>query len=635
MALFIRLLDSKNKEDALLEEIRSPGFGTFYVDPSFFENIPGMPFAYWVADEILKLFSDFEDYDNEDAGRTARCGLGTLNDFRFIRAFWEVPHESSRWTPFFGGGKFKPFYDDFRLKLNWGEAGHELKTFVEQKVGSASRKIQGEEFYFHPGFTFPRRTRAFCPKFMPAGGIFSNGGQAGFAPASDLPAIIAILSSTLCTRLMALSQGRTGSAAQYEVGLIKRLPWPDISDFREELTEISLSMWRLHRTKSLTDETSLAFISPSQGIDEKINQESFRDFEKRIDDISVEIYGLHRPIHEILSTAEISHDVHQFVLDSESENVADDEEVDDEDVGDEVIFDDAIGFQVRSWAVGVAFGRFDIRLATGEREPPPEPEPFDPLPARSPGMLPDGDSPFHSNAGILADDVGHAHDLPDLIGRALDRVGIEIAVDTRAWLRREFFALHLRQYSKSGRKAPIYWPLSTASGNYTLWLYYPALTDQTLFVAANDFVGAKLEREVEPALRALRQKTGRSREEERELEDLQFLHDELRDLRSELLRLAPIWTPNHDDGVQITAAPLWRLFHHRPWQAVLRDTWEKLEEGAYDWAHLAMVYWPDRVREKCRTDKSLAIAHDLEELYEPPPEAERRAKSGRGRKKQG
>jgi hypothetical protein len=64
--------------------------------------------------------------------------------------------------------------------------------------------------------------------------------------------------------------------------------------------------------------------------------------------------------------------------------------------------------------------------------------------------------------------------------------------------------------------------------------------------------------------------------------------------------------------VQISAAPLWPLFRHKPWQKVLKDTWAKLEKGDYDWAHLAMNYWPERVREKCKTDKSLAIAHGLE-----------------------
>ena len=71
-----------------------------------------------------------------------------------------------------------------------------------------------------------------------------------------------------------------------------------------------------------------------------------------------------------------------------------------------------------------------------------------------------------------------------------------------------------------------------------------------------------------------------------------------------------------NDGVQITAAPLWKLFQHKPWQKVLKETWGKLEKGDYDWAHLAYSYWPERVKDKCRTDKSLAIAHGLEDLYE-------------------
>ena len=199
-----------------------------------------------------------------------------------------------------------------------------------------------------------------------------------------------------------------------------------------------------------------------------------------------------------------------------------------EDAGPSVADTDAL----LSWAVGVAFGRFDVRLATGERAAPPEPDPFDPLLAKSPGMLPDGDPPFHAHAGILVDDAGHPHDLPHLIDRVLTRVDMDGPDDTRASLRRSFFPLHLRQYSKSRRKAPIYWPLSTASGDYTLWLYYPAITDQTLFIAANDFVGAKLDRQVDPALRALRQKTDRSRADERELEALDTLETELRALRA-------------------------------------------------------------------------------------------------------
>ncbi len=195
-----------------------------------------------------------------------------------------------------------------------------------------------------------------------------------------------------------------------------------------------------------------------------------------------------------------------------------------------------------------------------------------------------------------------------------------------------FFSLHLEMYSGGGRKAPIYWPLSTSSGSFILWLYYPSMTSQTLYSAVNDFVEPKL-KQVSRDAASLRDKgEGRTRDDERQLEALQAFELELIELRDTLLKLAPTYKPNHDDGVQISAAPLWPLFRHKLWQKVLRDTWAKLEKGDYDWAHLAMSYWPDRVREKCKTDKSLAIAHNLEQLYIEP---EAQPKKPHARKKAG
>lgn len=261
---------------------------------------------------------------------------------------------------------------------------------------------------------------------------------------------------------------------------------------------------------------------------------------------------------------------------------------------------------------------------------PTEPDPFDRLPAKSPGMLPDGTSPFHVHAGILADDPGHPHDLARLVEEVLVRVDVPMPSDPRRWLQKDFFPFHLQRYSKSRRKAPIYWPLSTLSGSYTLWIYYPSVSSQTLYTAINDFVEPKL-KQVGDDVAALRNKgSGRTRDDEKQFEALQGLETELLELRDKLQEIAPGYKPNRDDGVQITAAPLWPLFRHKPWQKVVKDTWAKLEKGDFDWAHLAMAYWPDRVREKCRTDKSLAIAHGLEDLYVEPEAA---PKKTRGRKK--
>src|SRR5207248_2245560 len=69
-----------------------------------------------------------------------------------------------------------------------------------------------------------------------------------------------------------------------------------------------------------------------------------------------------------------------------------------------------------------------------------------------------------------------------------------------------FFANHLKRYSKSRRQAPIYWPLQTPSGSYTLWLYYHRLNDQTLYTCVNAFIEKSKLSEVTEQLHVLRTK---------------------------------------------------------------------------------------------------------------------------------
>jgi hypothetical protein len=312
--------------------------------------------------------------------------------------------------------------------------------------------------------------------------------------------------------------------------------------------------------------------------------------------------------------------------DSEDEEAVED---DSDDHAQESISAEFLRSSIFSYAVGVAFGRFDVRQATAEAQAFFASKPFDPLPKKAPGMLSDGAEPFHVHAGVLVDDQGDSHDIARLVEEVLARVDMTFPEDVRRWLQRDFFTIHLQCYSQSRRKAPIYWPLSTMSCSYMLWVYYPSLSSQTLYTAINDFVEPKL-KQIGGDVAALRNKGAtRSRDDEKQFETLQAFELELIELRDTLLNIAQHYHPNHDDGVQITAAPLWPLFRHKPWQKILKDTWAKLEKGDYDWAHLAMSYWPTRVREKCKTDKSLAIAHDLEYLYIEP---EAKPKKTRGKK---
>ena len=87
-------------------------------------------------------------------------------------------------------------------------------------------------------------------------------------------------------------------------------------------------------------------------------------------------------------------------------------------------------------------------------------------------------------------------------------------------------------------------------------------------------------------------------------------------MRDEVTRVAPLWNPDLDDGVVLVMAPLWRLVpQHKPWQKELKTHWDELCAGKYDWAHLAMHLWPERVVPKCAEDRSLAIAHGLEDVF--------------------
>lgn len=634
MTTFLRLLTDKDKDSNLLDSCTALRAGetdtrVFDVEPESFRAVPGAPFAYWVSEAVRQVFKRLPAFECDD--RTARQGLATAEDFRFVRTWWEQPGDG--WHGFAKGGTFSPFYADVYLMTNWDKDGAEVKAGICRRYpylnGNAEFVAKNPQFYLRPGITWPRRTNGLSFRAMPRGCIFADKGPAAFVDDDEPDALLAlctVVNSLAFGLLVSVQLARVELAQSFEVGLIQQTPFPDLStEQKARLATLARRAWSLKRTLDTIEETSHAYLLPAAlrarlaDYDPLTIEAELSRIQIEIDSIAFDLYGFNEADRAAVQGTQ------GVANEGDAEDSADDEG-DDEDSASPI--DHTAG--LLSWAAGVAFGRFDWRLATGERAAPAEPEPFDPLPAKSPGMLPDRAAPFHAHQGILVDDQGHPHDLARLVEEVLTRVEAPVPEDVRRWLQRDFFAFHLQRYSKSRRKAPIYWPVSTTSGSYTLWVYYPSLTSQTLYTAINDFVEPKL-KQVGADVTALRNKgSARTRDDEKQFEALQAFELELIELRDTLLQLAPTYKPNHDDGVQISAAPLWPLFRHKPWQKVLKDTWTKLEKGDYDWAHLAMNYWPERVREKCKTDKSLAIAHGLESLYIEPEAA---PKKTRGRKK--
>ena len=613
MTVFFRLVDHKDKPRFLQRHCRALREGEeirdlYSVDSNEFKIIPRTPFCYWTPKSWRQSFASHKPF--EAGGRTAKVGLQTSDNFRFLRLNWEIhrAENDDKWVPYSKGGDFARFYSPLRLCVNWKSKGREAKAWAGSLYNAShwSRILKNVEFLFRPGLTWTTRTTAdLSVRAMPIDCAFDTKGATAFVAEDDpsnLLCHLALANSWIFAELISMQLAAADAAARsYDTGVFNRTPVPDFTaESKRSLAKRALRSWSLKRGLDTVEETSPAFLLPAilrnRGVDydpAAVNAE-LAEIQGEIDEIAFDLYGF-------------SDEDRQSAMEEDGEPTEQSEpapfDLNTAETRTELL----------SWAIGVTFGRFDWRLATGEREPPPEPEPFDPLPAQSPGMLPGGDQPFHAHDGILVDDRGHAHDLTRLIDDVLTRVEVEVPTKLRRWLRKEFFPHHLKQYSKSRRKAPIYWPLSTTSGNYTLWIYYPTLTSQTLYTAVNDFVDPKL-KDVAAELIRLRQKGAeRSSADEDHFGELGDFASELQDFRTTLLEIAERFRPNQDDGVQITAAPLWPLFRHKPWQKVLKQTWEELAEGKYDWPHLAMAYWPERVVRSAHADRSIAIAHDLED----------------------
>ncbi|RYG95506.1 MAG: hypothetical protein EON58_14005, partial [Alphaproteobacteria bacterium] len=265
MTSFIRLSDVPvdQKGNVLKSEIHQPTARTIQAHISSFDNVPGKALVYWLSEAEKRAFAKRSLWKNFDT----RCGPGTLDDFRFLRLWWEHSIGSSRWVPFPKGGAYSPFVPVADLDINWNASGLEIKTFVEQKVGSASRKIQGQDYYFRSGLTWSRRPHVLGSfQFLPAGCIFSDGSPAAFnESADDAGYVLGITNSApflyLLDSLMPRG-GEGGQSLKYETGYVCSVPVPHESNKQEEMLSLVEQGWRAQLTFSSFDQTNRHFRLP-------------------------------------------------------------------------------------------------------------------------------------------------------------------------------------------------------------------------------------------------------------------------------------------------------------------------------------------------------------------------------------
>jgi hypothetical protein len=658
--VFLRALDVGNKAATLLAAIREPktaiGKLRFDIDPGEFSSIPTSPFAYWVSPHIRKLFSERSGFENRDPERRATKGLATTDDEQFLRVWWELDSRSIHgvWSSFARGGPTSPFYADLSTYVLWENDGARLKAYLDHKIGKSgqwSRWINSTNYYGRAGVTWALRAPRFSPQALPKESVFSVRGYAAFAEERELSFMLGVFNSSIFDYLFKLALGRFGHP-EFVVGVLQWLPWAENGSFeiKRQLGRLASRAWELKRGIDTRKETSHAFVRPAltqvQGETLEARAEAWTDYvrsseaelaviQREIDTLCFDLYQIisQRFGGRAVALADVESDI-EGETEAEGEVEADADE--DLESGADA---SSLAAELISWAVGVAFGRFDVRYATGAFPLPAVPDAFDPLPVCSPGMLTGDDalpvaSPpkgypcaFPEN-GILVDDPGQARDLTSAVRTVIEELfksnvdawWEEVAIlldpkdrEIRAWIKTSLFSHLVKSYSKSRRKAPLIWQLSIPSGRYSVWVYIHRLTRDSFFQIQNDIVIPKLGHE-ERQLTSLIQgaSANPSAKQRKEIAEQEAFVDELRYFLEEIKHVALLWNPSLDDGVVLTAAPLWRLIpQHKPWQRELKNKWDELAAGKLDWAHVAKRFWPERVVPKCATDRSLAIAHGM------------------------
>ena len=655
--LCFNLFKSEDKSAGLLASISRLKNGqsdasVHAVQPSAFGLIPCSPFAYWVSNDARRLFTTQPRF--EQSNRNIRVGLATTCDPIFVRLWVEVmPSDVKRaaWIPYAKGGSFSRFYQDIHLVVDWENEGNRIKARVRHMGDAPSRYVASEDRYLQPGLTYPRRTQGgFNVRAMPQGCIFANKGPSIFVATnheSNLLSLLGLMNSEPFRLLLSLQM----AFGSYEVGVVQRTPVPELVLSSKQLAVSSQRAWQEKYFLDIVEPISHAFLAPALLIVSgktlsdrasawKLRIKSAESLIARaqgeIDDAILRLYGLEYKDLEALAASEMT----SKLLSLEDESEDDDSSVSEVSEGAQVITANFIAY-----LLGSAFARWDIRYATGENTFPNLPGPFAPLPVCPLGQLQNSqglpaqpeDVPASYPIripwdGILVDDRNHSLDIEQRIREVIEIIwssqeeeaaaeAIEneacdiLGVKTlRDYFRKPagFFANHLKCYSKSRRQAPIYWQLSAGNGNYSAWIYYHRFTKDTLYRLLGDFVEPRIQ-EAEREQFEFESQGGLSGDAAGLLHEVQALLQDLRLFKSELELVAPLWNPNLNDGVIINHAILWRITPYTPWQKKCKECWDKLVKGDYDWAHLAFHLWPERVIKKCQSDRSLAIAHGLEE----------------------
>jgi hypothetical protein len=619
-----------------------------------FDAIPGTPLVYWLNTNIRDLFNKLDLLS--DVG-ISKVGINTGHNERFIRWHWEVLKNPStvNWQSYVSGGPKNRYYGNLFYFLNWSQ--EEMNEYP----GSAlrAREYQGKEGITYGLIGSSKPTF----RYLPSGYIFSSGGNCIFMDKTeDLLALLGILNSGFSTYILKI----INPTINLSVGDILRLPVAKLG--YRPFNKLVLESVRIGKYKDILDETTIDFIIPGSIDAHELLKTTNRQTELDIQ-INNEVFTLYGISPEDRAAIEAELDRGQWTEDGENDEGQKPENEEETLPGMSL---EELAARWVSYAIGIVLGRFRVGSGKGKVEsdkrllgsavyhreyfaigslPAPDEDEFNEL-VGTPDQFAyidehGGRHVFFAEVeraldalafedGIAVLEAGHTRDLVTRVEKALvlmlgEKEFEEVmaamgsgqaSTVLRQLLEKDYFTKwHVKK--NWYRNRPIYWPIQSAKRAYGFVLFHEKITRDTFYaIQRKPYLDTKRQA-IANAIGDLQSdlpgKQGAARKKaEKDLDDLRKLSAELEEFAKELESItmggynpAPDWI---DDGVILRMAPLWKIIPN--WKAEPKKYWERLKAGDFDWSRIAMNYWPERVREKCKIKKSYAIAHGHEEWFE-------------------
>lgn len=510
-ALFIdiRALSSDKKPTTIADRLSAAREGRikdglWLARSRSFWTLPNAVIGYDFPSFLRLAFSNHKSL--EATGYKAHQGFALKADKHF-RLWWEIGNRKQpivNWM--FNGASYSPYLAALR------DVAVSVVQPEDLPMDSSTRK-SGLGLHRKPGVCFGKRGEYFCAQMLPSGFIFTVEGQS--IPIADSDRALEVL-GLLNTPLVRFSLNKYCGLHKYS-GYVNLLPLRIPAD-RALVRKLVMDAVLASRRAQEWDETQLSFGCSWKQISLARHGELVAEL---VNDASNTSLVTEERIHQLIVKAYEVGQTEMQLLESFRKR----EPRPESPIEDAVSTDRCqwfISHSLLSQSVGAVFGRWDVRLlldrslipnwvdvfATPQQNPPASlvsagGRPAEPdrivsdewlrarrdcgtLPPEGSVkdlMIPDSKYPLViSWNGVLVDDPGmngdrpHRHDIVRRVRDVFDLLSNEKAheiereacdilsvSDLRDYFRRPagFFQDHLKRYTKSRRKAPIYWPLST------------------------------------------------------------------------------------------------------------------------------------------------------------------------------